>query len=54
MLKRIVMVLVACTVAIGGLMFSGAPARAGSMNAPVLLIHGWNANSVQDCDTGTM
>lgn len=55
MLKRIVMVLVACTVAIGGLMFIGAsPARAGSMNAPVLLIHGWNANSVQDCNTGSM
>jgi hypothetical protein len=54
MTKRIAMVLIALALVIGG--FSLMPqkvAHAGSYNAPVLLIHGFNAGSTINCDAGS-
>ena len=46
MSKRIALAFVAVAILSAGLLFVRPPqARAGSLNAPVLLIHGYNASS---------
>jgi len=54
MSKRIALAFVVVVLLSAGLLFVRPPqARAGSSSAPVLLIHGWNPNSAQDCDSGS-
>jgi hypothetical protein len=55
MSKRIALAFVAVAIISAGLLFLRLPqARAGSFNAPVLLVHGFNVGSAVNCDTGSM
>ena len=55
MSKRIALAFVAIAILSAGLLFVRPPqARAGSLNAPVLLIHGYNASSGLNCDWSPM
>lgn len=54
MSKRITMLVVALAIILGCLTFMPPKqARAGSFNAPVLLIHGWNMNNGLGCKDST-
>src|SRR5436305_1246418 len=55
MSKRLALALVALAIVSAGLMFVRPPqARAGALNAPVLLLHGFNTGSAINCDQGSM
>jgi hypothetical protein len=55
MSQRVATLLIALTIVLSGFaLVSPQRARAGSWNAPILLIHGFNTGSQVDCNAGSM